>query len=197
MNTISPTGAVVMIVPIAYNSPFVLATKKPARERIMPRVEKSIVIAAPVAQVFEAVADEPERMVEWWPPIELQERITPPPTQLGSRSRYVYNMSGFRLKGEHRVEQFEPNQALLVKTTSGIDSAFHFIFASADNDATKLTIAVDYQLPGAIVGQLLNKALIEGENARNLDLGLKNLKKMLETNLRPHPNSVPGMESRH
>src|SRR4051812_35321962 len=94
----------------------------------MPRVEKSILINVAIDRVFSLIADEPERMAAWWPPIEHQERVSPAPTQLGSVSRYVYNMLGVRIKGEHKVQAFSRNQQLLVKTTSGIDSAFDFRF---------------------------------------------------------------------
>lgn len=117
---------------------------------------------------------------EWWPPIELQERVSPPPTAIGSVSRYVYNMLGVKIKGEHRVESIRRDDHLTVKTTSGLDSSFHFQFEPAGANATRLTITVDYQLPGSIVGQLLNKAVIEGENAKNLEKGLENLKGILE-----------------
>jgi uncharacterized membrane protein len=146
----------------------------------MPRVEKSITINVPTAVAYAMIADRPERMAEWWPPIELQQRVSPAPTQIGSISRYVYNMLGVRIKGEHRVEAMCRNETLQVKTISGIDSAFQFNFVPVSDHATRLTIRVDYQLPGAILGQLLNKAAIENENIKNLDNGLNNLKSILE-----------------
>ncbi len=146
----------------------------------MPRVEQSILINVPIEKAYTMIADQPERMAEWWPPIELQERVTPPPTELGSVSRYVYNMLGVKIKGEHQVQALSRNQHLMVKTTSGLDSSFDFDFVPQGAAATQLTVVVDYRLPGSILGQLLNKALIEGENIKNLEIGLKNLKGILE-----------------
>lgn len=145
----------------------------------MPSVEKSIEINAPVEVVFDFIANQPERMPDWWRPIELQERITPAPTTLGSRSRYVYNMMGVKIKGEHEVKALTENQHLHVKTLSGIDSAFDFSFAPA-NGGTLLTIRVDYNLPGSVLGQLLNKLAVEQKNERDLEDGLQNLKSILE-----------------
>jgi uncharacterized membrane protein len=150
------------------------------QEDAMPRVEKSITINVPVNVVYSMIADMPERMAEWWPPIESQERVSPPPTQVGSVSRYVYNMLGVKIAGEHQVQQLQRDEHLLVKTISGLDSTFDFKFEPLGDDETKLTIRVDYQLPGSIIGQILNKALIEGENVRNLEKGLENLKGILE-----------------
>jgi len=145
----------------------------------MPLVEQSIDIHVPVQAVYWMIADQPERQAEWWPPIELQERVTPPPTGLGSVSRYVYNMMGVKIKGEHEVIEMARDEYLKVKTTSGIDSTFEFLFAPSEN-GTYLTIRVDYKLPGSVIGQLLNKLVIEQKNEADLRDGLANLKAILE-----------------
>jgi len=145
----------------------------------MPHVEQSIDIHAPVEAVFHIIANQPERMAEWWPPIELQERVTPPPTNVGSVSRYVYNMMGVKIKGEHEVLEMAPNQHLVVKTISGIDSQFDFHFTPSGS-GTNLTIRVDYTLPGSVLGQLLNRLAIEKKNEQDLEEGLQNLKQIVE-----------------
>lgn len=149
--------------------------------RIMPSAVESIEIDAPVHKVFGLIAHQPDRMVDWWPPIELQKRVTPPPTIVGSVSRYVYNMIGIRIKGEHRVTAMEENRYLLVKTISGIQSAFEFTFSAVNDARTLLTVRVDYEMPGAILGQLLDRALIERKNIDDLEQGLRNLKSICET----------------
>lgn len=149
----------------------------------MPHVEESIEIAAPVEKVFDLIANQPERMVDWWPPIDLQERVTPPPTNTGSISRYVYNMMGIKIKGEHKVVAMTLNQHLSVKTISGIDSAFHFTF-SPSTIGTTLNVRVDYKLPGSIMGQLINRLAFENKNVEDLQQGLRNLKTMLESEAR-------------
>jgi uncharacterized membrane protein len=149
----------------------------------MPFVEQSIDISAPVEVIFGLIAHEPERMPEWWPPFELQERITAAPTGVGSVSRYVYNMMGVKIKGEHRVESMSENDHLTVKTTSGIDSKFDFTFTPMKG-YTRLTIRVDYTLPGSVLGQLLNRAAIEQKNERDLQEGLNHLKEIAEREAR-------------
>ncbi len=146
----------------------------------MPQVEESIDIQAPVQVVFGIIADQPERMAEWWPPIELQERVTPPPTAVGSISRYVYNMMNVSIRGEHEVMDYKENRHLRVETISGIDSAFDFRFEPLTASSTRLTIAVNYRLPGSVVGQLMNRLVIEERNIKDLQEGLRNLKSMAE-----------------
>lgn len=146
----------------------------------MPQVEQSIEILAPTEKVFDLVAHQPERMPEWWAAFETQQRVTPPPTTIGSVSRYVYNMMGIRIKGEHQVMQMEVNRRLLVKTLSGIDSMFDFEFTPVEN-GTALTVRVAYNLPGSVLGQLLNRLTIEQKNERDLVAALAKLKTILET----------------
>jgi uncharacterized membrane protein len=149
----------------------------------MPYVEQSIVIQAPPDAVFDVIAHQPERMPEWWHAFEQQTRVTPPPTAVGSVSRYVYNMMGVRIKGEHQVVEMDENVRLLVKTLSGIDSLFEFTFDTVDG-GTELTVHVDYALPGSVLGQLLNRLTIEHRNERDLSEGLQHLKQIVETEAR-------------
>lgn len=145
----------------------------------MPAVEKEIEIAAPLHMVFDLIANYPERMAEWWPPIELQERITPAPTSVGSISRYVYDMMGVKIKGEHEVVELVEHERIVVKTVSGIDSAFDFRLMPTER-GTRLRLRVQYRLPGSVLGQLMNRTAIEQKNERDLHQGLDNLKLIFE-----------------
>jgi uncharacterized membrane protein len=148
----------------------------------MPEVENSIEIAAPVETVFDVIANQPERMVDWWPPYELNERVTPAPTRVDSVSRYVYNMMGVKLKGEHKVMEMRENEFLRVQTISGIDSTFEFTFLPSDT-GTNLDIRVVYTVPGGLIGKALNKLAVEKKNEEDLNHGLQNLKQLIESGL--------------
>jgi len=149
----------------------------------MPQVELSIDIQASPVAVFALIADQPERISEWWPAFELQQRVTPPPTAIGSIARYTYNMMGIRIKGEHQVLQIEDRQHLVVRTLSGLDCMFDFSLAEIDG-ATRLTARVAYSLPGSMLGQSLNRHKIEQKNEHDLDQGLHNLKLLVEAEAR-------------
>ncbi len=154
----------------------------------MPQVEQSILIQASPAAVFSLIAHEPERMPEWWTALERQERVTPPPTAAGSVTRYVYNMLGMRIKGEHQVLAYEPDHHLVVRTISGIDSMFDFSFASADETSagenTQLIVRVAYTLPGSVLGHLINRRTIEQQNEQIVIDSLNNLKALVEREAR-------------
>ncbi len=150
----------------------------------MPHVEQSIDMLVPPEVVFAIIAHQPERMPEWWAAFDKQERVTPPPTATGSISRYVYNMLGMRIKGEHQVMQYDENRRLVVKTLSGIDSMFEFGFAPTDTGTT-VTLRVAYSLPGSVLGQVLNRLTIEQKNERDLITALETLKALVEAEYQP------------
>lgn len=145
----------------------------------MPFVEHTILIQQPPAVIFALIADQPERLPEWWRAFESHTRVTPPPTVVGSVSRYAYTMMGIRIKGEHQVVEMEQDLRLLVKTLTGIDSIFEF-YLDPVADGTELTLRVDYALPGSILGQMLNRLTIEQRNEHDLIEALQNLKLLLE-----------------
>lgn len=145
----------------------------------MPQVEQSIEIAAQPAVVFALVAEQPERMPEWWSLFEQQQRITPPPTAVGSVSRYVFNLMGIRIRGEHQVLQHEEGRHLVIKTLSGIDGMFDFALDEIEG-GTRLTVLMAYTLPGSVLGQRINRHTIEQQNERDLREGLSRLKELCE-----------------
>ncbi|MCC6803382.1 MAG: SRPBCC family protein [Anaerolineae bacterium] len=151
----------------------------------MPQVEQIIEINAPPAAVFAVIADQPERMPEWWALFEQQERVTPPPTAVGTVSRYVFNLMGIRIKGEHQVLQIEDARHLVIKTVSGIDGMFDFSLADTADGGTRLTVRAAYALPGSVLGQRINRLTIEQKNERDLHEGLLNLKALLENEKHP------------
>jgi uncharacterized protein YndB with AHSA1/START domain len=145
----------------------------------MPYARHSVDIKAPVRRVFDMVAQQPERYAEWWPSITLQRRITPEPTTQGSICRFVFDVAGVRIKGEHQVAVLAPNSRLLIETISGMNASFDFLFEIVTG-GTRVTASVYFSLPGPTMAQLLNGATIEECNQVNLQNGLRALKTMIE-----------------
>jgi len=153
----------------------------------MPRLQHAIAIYAPPERVFNMVAEYPERMPDWWSAFEMQQRVTPPPTIIGSVSRYVYNMMGVKIKGYMSIVELTPNTHVHMRTTSGLDASFQFIIDPFNDEdgvqRTTFAIQVDYALPGAVLGKFLNRQTLEQKNERDLHQALINLKALIETHV--------------
>lgn len=145
----------------------------------MPSVVESIEINAPVHRVFDLVAHQLDRLPQWWRPFERVQNVTPPPTRVGTVSRYIYNLLGIRIKGEYLVRELVENRRLCVQTT-GLDSWFEFSF-SGDDYRTRLVVRMDYKLPGEILSKLLTQAALEKRHLEDMVMSLSNLRDIAES----------------
>ncbi len=144
----------------------------------MARVERSIVINAPVDKVFARIEDN-ERFPEWWPNMVEQKRQTPGPLAVGSKSTFTYNMLGVKTSGEIELTVYEPPSHLTVKTSGGVTGTFDWRCA-LEGSGTRLSVVVDYSLPGSILGKIADKLVVEKRNEADLEEGLNKLKTLLE-----------------
>ena len=81
----------------------------------MAMITKSIVIEAPVKQVF-SYLDEPVNLPEIWPSmIEVKDVTTLPAG--GYRFHWLYKMAGMQFEGDAETIEFELNRHILRKST--------------------------------------------------------------------------------
>jgi len=144
----------------------------------MAHVEKSIVINAPAEKVFMRVEDN-ESFPEWWPNMIEQKRQTPGPLAVGSKSRFTYNMLGVKTTGEVELTTYEPPTHLVARTSGGVNGTFDWR-CTPEGSGTRLSVVVDYTLPGSILGKIADKLVVEKRNEADLEEGLKKLKALIE-----------------
>ena len=51
---------------------------------------------------------------------------------------------------------------------------------SAAGGGSRVALEIDYELPGGLIGQLIDRAYVEGHNEREAEQSLQNLKELLE-----------------
>ena len=81
----------------------------------MARLTKSISIDAPVAKVFDYVAEVANRP-EFWPSLVEVTDVERQPDG-GYKSRWVYKMAGVRAEGTSESTEFVPNQRMVEENT--------------------------------------------------------------------------------
>ena len=142
----------------------------------MTTIERSIVIKAPVKQVFSYV-DEPEHLPEIWPSmVEVKEVKTLP--EGGHRFHWIYKMAGKRFEGETETLEFEPERHLLRKSTGSFPSTFDWTF-TPENGSTKIHVKAEYEIPKTLLGKLAEPFIVK-LNEREAELVLANLKDRME-----------------
>lgn len=142
----------------------------------MTTIERSIVIKAPVKQVF-AYVDDPVHMPEIWPSLVEVKDVKPLPKG-GHRYHWVYKMAGMRFEGETEDVEYEVDRHVLAKSTGEIPATFDWTFF-AENGTTKIQLKTEYEIPKSLLGKLA-EPFIRKLNEREAETFLANLKDRVE-----------------
>ena len=142
----------------------------------MAKLQKSILIDAPVEKVFAYMSD-PNNMPEIWPSMVEVKDVQPAPAG-GYNFGWVYKMAGVRFDGASETTEEIPNQRTVTKSTKGIES--HFVWTyEPENGGTKLTVDIEYKVPVPLLGKLAESFIIK-QNDHESDTLLSNLKARME-----------------
>jgi coenzyme Q-binding protein COQ10 len=140
----------------------------------MTRIERSIMIQAPVKDVFDYAADW-RKWSEWFEGL-LDFRPTTAIEQ-GNGARYAYKarMMGLSLKVETEIHDLVLNAGWTGVATKGMPHRTQWIFESI-GDTTKFTYVLEYKLAVPLVGSLLDSLIMKPQWNRIISNSLKNLK---------------------
>jgi uncharacterized membrane protein len=144
----------------------------------MAHIKKDTLIHAPIRQVFDMVFDF-ESIPQWMVGMEKVHNISPGERGEGSAFEWVYNMAGVKFDGVSRIVSLEPLRKAVIASTGGIDSTWTWTYA-AEGEGTRLTCEMEYTVPGAGLGKIADKLVVERTNAKNLEKSLANIKALAE-----------------
>ncbi len=141
----------------------------------MPRIERSILINAPVNEVFAYIAD-PTNCPAWVPGMVSVRDVAG--TDVGKIFRWTYKMAGISFDGRSTIMEHISNEKIVVVSQGGIISVWTYNFR-AEGEGTRVGAIVVYTIPIPVVGKVIQE-LILGKNEREADLALAKLKEILE-----------------
>lgn len=141
----------------------------------MSRVEGSTVINTPPETVLEALEDVANAH-EWVPSLEKIWDIQGKGT--GCSYKWKYKLGAVSFNGSTQITMSTPTR-FVMNTTGGVPSKWIWTMSQVDG-GTKLNLAIDYEVPGAALGAIANRLVVEKQNERELTQALSNLKERLE-----------------
>jgi uncharacterized membrane protein len=134
-----------------------------------------IVIKAPVNKVF-AFTNDVTTMPSWLTGlVEVRNVIG---TGEGQQCEWTFKLVGVRLRGEAVTVDCIENERCTHQSI-GMFNATWTIYVEPQDGGTKLSMGVEYTLPGAVLGKLAEHLTIR-RMVRDLQSSLLNLKEMLE-----------------
>lgn len=143
----------------------------------MARLEKSIVISAPVEHVFRYLAD-PSNYPTFWPSMCEVRGVQQLPSG-GKRFEWTYKMAGVRFEGISETVDFKFADHITVRSRGGIESTFTWLTEPLADGRTRVTLNGEYRLPSPLLGRL-REEVIASQNEREAELMLANLRLIVE-----------------
>jgi uncharacterized membrane protein len=143
---------------------------------MMERVEKFIEVNAPVRTIFSFI-NEPFNLMRIWPGmIEVTDlsRLN----NGGRNYRCVATLVGARILYITECIEFVTNQRIAYKLSGGLSGSIHWLF-EAQNEATRVTLSLEYEIPRPLLKRHTQAAII-GANQHDIEKLLSNLKSVLE-----------------
>ena len=144
----------------------------------MTRVEASVDIRAPLAEVF-AYASDWRKWDDWWEGVSGFR----PTTELtrGNGTRYAYKswIAGIPLNIETEIHDFAENVGWTGIVVKGPPHKTKWVF-EGHGSQTQFTYILEYSLPVPVLGPLMDALLIRPGWHRRLEKSLENLKVYFE-----------------
>lgn len=145
----------------------------------MAHIKKDILINVPLQQVFDSLYDF-ESIPQWMVGMEKVHNISSGERGAGSSFEWTYNMVGVKFDGSSRIVSLEPLREAVVESIGGIDSTWTWTYAT-EGEGTRLTCDMEYHVPGAGLGKIADKLVVERTNTKNMEKSLAKLKALLES----------------
>lgn len=146
----------------------------------MAHISKSIVIAAPVAQVH-ATGQDPKRWTSWLVGLGEAEKVNGD-GGAGTVVEHSYMMAGARIPVTTEVLENSsgPEGATVrVKARGPLEGEHTWTYEPA-NGGTRVTLDMEYRVPGAALGKIADRLVVERMQARSFEQSLENLKLLCE-----------------
>jgi coenzyme Q-binding protein COQ10 len=140
----------------------------------MTRIERSIIIEAPIKDVFSYAADW-RKWSDWFEGVSNFKATTEVEQGNGARYAYKARMMGISAKVETEIHDFVRDKGWTGIATKGMPHRTYWIFESI-GDKTKFTYALEYKLPLPFLGSLLDSLIMKPQWERIIGNSLKNLR---------------------
>jgi carbon monoxide dehydrogenase subunit G len=144
----------------------------------MSVIEKSALVSAPPAEVFEYL-DDPERIPEYAPGVNRIEVTRRTDERVGDSYRTVYKVAGISLPSTFTTIEYARPEKVVARMEGAQMGTFDWRL-QGEGDATRVTVHIDYKMKGGVIGKAMDALMVERMNEKNAQQMLDNLKRLAE-----------------
>jgi uncharacterized membrane protein len=152
----------------------------------MSRLELSVLVPALPPVVF-AYASDWQRWSEWFEGVSGFRSIGEVPRGNGARYAYKARLGIFRAEVVTEIADFVENVGWTGIGRKGMPHTTHWSFEPC-GDQTRFTYALEYQIPVAVLGRLIDSFLLKPQWRRTIETSLANFRRQFESSA---PSSEP------
>jgi uncharacterized protein YndB with AHSA1/START domain len=148
----------------------------------MTYLERSVHIDESPGEVFRILTD--LRLTPRWAVIAQDTYVRPENdlTEVGQEFHWTIHVAGIDLETDWVVTEYEPPRAVAYEVKSPHEGRLEMrqLVLDAGDGGSRVELQVDYDLPYGLLGEALDRALVERRNQAVMERSLRNLKDLVE-----------------
>ena len=122
-----------------------------------------------------------ERSPQHWANVMSCKRLAGPGApQVGDRYAWRYRMYGVDFAGTAVVREVEPERRFVWETEGGLRARIVSDYLPLSAQRTRVSVYVDYDVPGGLIGRAVDRLLVESRNASDGERAMDRLVERLE-----------------
>ena len=146
----------------------------------MAEIRRAIDVAAAPDRVF-AVLTDLDRLPDWATIVVETRDVSELPLRAGCTFRQRVRVVGREIDSEWRVVELEPGRRVAYEATAAGGGSMTMRQTVAPRDGgSRVELDIEYELPGGLLGELVDRVFVEEQNEREADRSLRNLKELLD-----------------
>lgn len=148
----------------------------------MAHIARTIEIARPPEEIFDYITDL-DRLAEWATMVKETRDLGDRPIKQGTTFSQTIKAAGsVDIDCDWHVKELERPRHVHYEATApgGGEMQMSQTVTLLDGGRSRVEIDLDYEVPGGILGQIADKLVFEGQNEKEADASLANLKRILE-----------------
>jgi carbon monoxide dehydrogenase subunit G len=146
----------------------------------MAQIRRDNEIRQPPAEVF-AVLTDLDRLPDWATIVADTREVSDRPLRIGCTFRQRLRVLGQELETSWRVTDLDAPRTVAYEATGPAGSRLD-MRQTVDPvaDGSRVSLEVDYDLPGGVIGEALDRAVVQSQNESEAERSLGRLRQLLE-----------------
>lgn len=148
----------------------------------MTRIERIVDLPSTPDEVF-AVLTDLDRLHEWATIVVETRDVSERPMRPGCTFRQTVRVLGQEIESEWVVLEMEPPRVVSYEAKSPAGGSLKMtqrVEAAAAGGGSRVHLELDYELPGGLIGAVVDRVYLEQKNEEEAEKSLANLRALLE-----------------